>query len=72
MPGRFVVRSSSTSKIRSARTFFAAAFKEKDYIRISVKTEEDGKKHLFFDAGKEHAEVPGEQPQLAQAGSDAT
>jgi ATP-dependent Clp protease ATP-binding subunit ClpC len=47
------------------------SFKDKDMIRISVKTEEDGKKHLFFISSKEPAEGA-EQPQLAQAGSDAT
>jgi ATP-dependent Clp protease ATP-binding subunit ClpC len=44
-------------------------FKDKDLIRISVKTEDDGSKHLYFDAVKtEKADTP----QLAQAGSDAT
>ena len=48
------------------------SFKDKDMIRISVKTEDDGKtKHLFFESSKEPVETA-EQPQLAQAGSDAT
>ena len=48
------------------------SFKDKDMIRISVKTEDDGKtKHLFFESSKEPAEGA-EVPQLAQAGSDAT
>ena len=49
------------------------SFKDKDMIRISVRTEEDGKtKHLFFESSKEPAAEGAEQPQLAQAGSDAT
>ncbi len=48
------------------------SFKDKDMIRISVKTEEDGKKHLFFDSTKEPVADGTEEPQLAQAGSDAT
>ena len=49
------------------------SFKDKDMIRISVKTEEDGKtKHLYFESSKEPAAEGGEVPQLAQAGSDAT
>jgi ATP-dependent Clp protease ATP-binding subunit ClpC len=46
------------------------SFKDKDTIRISVKTETDGKKHLYFDAVK--SESTSETPQLAQATSDAT
>ncbi len=46
-------------------------FKDKDMIRISVKIEEGDKKHLFFESSKEPAEGA-EQPQLAEAGSDAT
>ena len=45
-------------------------FKGKDLIRISVKTEEGGDKHLFFEAIK--TEAPAESKQLAQAASDAT
>jgi ATP-dependent Clp protease ATP-binding subunit ClpC len=48
------------------------SFKDKDMIRISVKTEEDGKKHLFFESSKEPVAEGTEVPQLAQAGSDAT
>jgi ATP-dependent Clp protease ATP-binding subunit ClpC len=49
------------------------SFKDKDMIRISVKTEEDGKtKHLFFDSSKEPVADGAAEPQLAQAGSDAT
>src|SRR5450432_1163600 len=44
-------------------------FKGKDYIRITVKQEEGGEKHLYFEATK--SEADGEK-QLAQAGSDAT
>jgi ATP-dependent Clp protease ATP-binding subunit ClpC len=48
------------------------AFKGKDLIRISVKQEEGGEKHLYFDAGTS-GEAAGRDPkQLAQAGSDAT
>jgi ATP-dependent Clp protease ATP-binding subunit ClpC len=46
-------------------------FKGKDLIKISVKTEEDKSKHLYFDALASGA-VEGEQKQLAQASSDAT
>ena len=49
------------------------SFKDKDMIRISVKTEEDGKtKHLFFVSSKEPPAEGAAEPQLAQAGSDAT
>src|SRR5205823_13969983 len=44
-------------------------FKDKDLIRISLKAEEDGVKHLYFDALKSEK---ADQPQLAQAASDAT
>ncbi len=52
-------------------------FKGKDLIKISVKTEDDGNKHLYFDA---QATAPAAAPaahgeeakQLAQAASDAT
>jgi ATP-dependent Clp protease ATP-binding subunit ClpC len=44
-------------------------FKGKDLIRITVKTEENGEKHLFFEALKSDAK---DQPELAQASSDAT
>lgn len=44
-------------------------FKGKDLIRITVKTEENGDKHLFFEALKSEAK---DQPELAQASSDAT
>jgi ATP-dependent Clp protease ATP-binding subunit ClpC len=46
------------------------SFKDKHLIRISVKTEDDGKKHLYFDA--QDREAKPETPQLAQATSDAT
>jgi len=42
-----------------------------DTIRITVKTEEDGNKHLYFEALKANAERPEEKP-VAQASSDAT
>ena len=45
-------------------------FKGKDLIKITVKTEDDGNKHLYFEALKSHAKA--DQPQLAQATSDAT
>ncbi len=46
-------------------------FKDKDLIRISVKAEEGGAKHLYFDAVK--SSDGSDQPQqLAQAASDAT
>ena len=49
------------------------SFKGKDMIRISVKTPEveGGAKHLFFEAVK-LGDKSAEQPQLAQATSDAT
>jgi ATP-dependent Clp protease ATP-binding subunit ClpC len=45
-------------------------FKGKDLIRISVKTEEGGDKHLFFESFK--TEAPADSQPLAQAASDAT
>ena len=45
-------------------------FKGKDLIRITVKTEDDESKHLFFEATNTGSGQ--EQQQLAQAGSDAT
>jgi ATP-dependent Clp protease ATP-binding subunit ClpC len=47
------------------------SFKGKDMIRISVKTEADNTKHLYFDAVDTKEGQQG-KPQLAQAGSDAT
>jgi ATP-dependent Clp protease ATP-binding subunit ClpC len=44
-------------------------FKGKDLIKITVKTEESGDKHLYFEAMK--SEIPG-KAELAQAASDAT
>jgi ATP-dependent Clp protease ATP-binding subunit ClpC len=46
------------------------SFKGKDLVRITVKTEESGDKHLYFDA-LNTAEEKGEKP-LAEASSDAT
>ncbi|HWP40418.1 MAG TPA: hypothetical protein VNL70_05785, partial [Tepidisphaeraceae bacterium] len=46
-------------------------FKGKDLIRISVRQEEGGEKHLYFEALKLEGAKEGEK-QLAQAGSDAT
>jgi ATP-dependent Clp protease ATP-binding subunit ClpC len=46
-------------------------FKGKDMIKITVKTEDDKSKHLYFEA-LTTAPREGEQKQLAQAGSDAT
>ncbi len=45
-------------------------FKGKDLIQISVKTEDDGSKHLYFDAQTTGAKD--ENRQLAKAASDAT
>jgi ATP-dependent Clp protease ATP-binding subunit ClpC len=45
-------------------------FKGKDFIRNSVKTEEGGDKHLFFESFK--TEAPADSQPLAQAASDAT
>ena len=45
-------------------------FKGKDLIRITVKSEEGGEKHLYFEA-LNSAEENGEKP-LAEASSDAT
>jgi ATP-dependent Clp protease ATP-binding subunit ClpC len=48
-------------------------FKGKDMIKISVKQEEGGEKHLYFDAmTSAPTSGEGQQQQLAQAGSDAT
>ncbi len=44
-------------------------FKGKDLIRISVKTEADGSKHLYFEAMC--TAKPATPPQLAQASSEA-
>ena len=46
------------------------SFKGKDLIRITVKTEDGGEKHLYFEA-LTNAEDKGEKP-LAEASSDAT
>jgi len=46
-------------------------FKGKDLIKITIKQEEGGDKHLFFESLKTDGGKP-EQKQLAQAGSDAT
>ncbi|MCS7034252.1 MAG: ATP-dependent Clp protease ATP-binding subunit [Phycisphaerae bacterium] len=50
------------------------AFKGKDTVRISVKQEENGEKHLYFESlvTGESGEGTTEPKQLAQAGSDAT
>jgi ATP-dependent Clp protease ATP-binding subunit ClpC len=48
------------------------AFKGKDFIKIALKTEEDGTKHLFFEASTTGAATKDGPPQLAQASSDAT
>ncbi len=45
------------------------SFKGKDLIRITVKTEADNSKHLYFEALNEKDAA---KPQLAQAASDAT
>ncbi|MEZ0263289.1 MAG: NDP-hexose 4-ketoreductase, partial [Phycisphaerae bacterium] len=45
-------------------------FKGKDVIKISIKTEDDGTKHLYFDAQKTEAKP--EEKAVAQASSDAT
>ncbi|HEV8607673.1 MAG TPA: ATP-dependent Clp protease ATP-binding subunit [Tepidisphaeraceae bacterium] len=45
------------------------SFKGKDLIRISVKTEADNSKHLYFEA---LVEKDAPKPQMAQAASDAT
>ncbi len=42
-------------------------------IRISVKSEDDGKtEHLYFEASQEGPAEGADRPQLAQAGRDAT
>jgi hypothetical protein len=46
------------------------AFKGKDLIRITVKTEDDGNKHLYFEASKSGEKA--EEKPVAQASSDAT
>jgi ATP-dependent Clp protease ATP-binding subunit ClpC len=46
------------------------SFKGKDLIKITVKTEDDKNKHLYFEASNTGS--PEEQKQLAQASSDAT
>src|SRR3954451_23350994 len=49
-------------------------FKGKDFIRITVATQEDpaAEKHLYFEASKQTESKEGGEKQLAQAGSDAT
>jgi ATP-dependent Clp protease ATP-binding subunit ClpC len=54
-----------------AEEILRGAFKGKDTIKISVKTEEDGNKHLYFEATKVGGEKSEEKP-VAQASSDAT
>ena len=46
-------------------------FKGKDTIRITVKDEGEGNKHLYFES-LDSGDKSGEKPQLAQAASDAT
>ena len=46
------------------------SFKDKDLIKITVKTEDPTNKHLYFEALKSESKT--ETPQLAQATSDAT
>jgi ATP-dependent Clp protease ATP-binding subunit ClpC len=46
-------------------------FKGKDLIKITIKQEEGGEKHLYFES-LTTTEGTGEKKQLAQAGSDAT
>ncbi|HEY7119265.1 MAG TPA: ATP-dependent Clp protease ATP-binding subunit [Tepidisphaeraceae bacterium] len=50
------------------------AFKGKDLIKISVKTEDDGNKHLYFEATKAggNEAASAEEKPVAQASSDAT
>jgi ATP-dependent Clp protease ATP-binding subunit ClpC len=62
-----------------AEDILRGVFKGKDHVNILVKTEADGTKHLFFeahDAPEPAATTPPlespEQPQMAQAASDAT
>jgi len=45
------------------------SFKGKDLIRITVKTEAENNKHLYFEAISTKDQA---KPQLAQAASDAT
>jgi ATP-dependent Clp protease ATP-binding subunit ClpC len=47
------------------------AFKGKDLIRISVKTEDDGNKHLYFDATNSGEKSEGETAETAKAASSA-
>jgi ATP-dependent Clp protease ATP-binding subunit ClpC len=47
------------------------SFKGKDVVRITVKTEEGGEKHLYFEALMSNEEKGGEKP-MAEASSDAT
>ncbi len=46
-------------------------FKGKDLIKITVKDEGEGNKHLYFESVST-GDKSGDKPQLAQAGSDAT
>ena len=46
-------------------------FKGKDTIKITVKDEGEGNKHLYFEAVSS-GDKSGDKPQLAQASSDAT
>ena len=53
-----------------AEDILRGSFKGKDLIKITVKTNEDASKHLFFESFK--VEPKGDEKQLAQASSDAT
>jgi ATP-dependent Clp protease ATP-binding subunit ClpC len=53
-----------------AEDILRGSFKGKDLIRVTVKTEADNSKHLFFEAV--NSKDGGTKAQLAQAGSDAT
>ncbi len=48
------------------------AFKGKDLIRISVKTEENGDKHLYFDTSSTAGQKSEEKPVAQASSSDAT
>jgi len=48
------------------------AFKGKDLIRISVKSEDENNKHLFFESSKSAGGEKAEEKPVAQASSDAT
>ena len=55
-----------------AEDILRGVFKDKNLIRISVKSPEGAEKHLFFEASASPGAAKDESKQLAKATSDAT